>query len=283
MLDHEARFTISAMCGMLKVSRSGYHAWRVRPASKHEQTDAELGDSLRELFEANRGKYGSPRLGQLLRRQGRAHSSKRIARVMAESGLFARKKRRRTGTTKANPTHVKAPNLLNREFTAEQPNRKWVSDIKQIETGEGFLYLAATVDLYSRMAVGWAMDERMEASLTRRAFQMAVNRRGSFAGALHHSDQGSQFSDAGFRQDLIRNGTTQSMSRKGNVWDNAAMESFFATLTKELLQDHRFATREQAKMEVFKWIETDYNRTRLHSTLGYLSPLEFEASTGRSS
>ena len=187
-------------------------------------------------------------------------------------------------TTQANPAHPHAPNLLDRDFSAEQPNRKWVSDITQIPTQEGDLYLAATMDLYSRMIVGWAMDEHMDASLTRRAFQMALDRRcpqslpeGLPEGLLHHSDCGSQYNDGGFRSDLVNASAVQSMSRKGNVWDNAAMESFFASLEKEVLADHNFATRAEAQTEVFKWMEADYNRTRLHSTLGYLSPHDFEA------
>ena len=207
----------------------------------------------------------------------RKHSSKRVARLMTESGLKAGKKRRKRSTTQADEAHVHAANLLNREFSAEAPNRKWVSDIKQIETDEGVLYLAATLDLYSRRAVGWAMDASMSATLTRSALRMAIQWRRPQAGLLHYSDRGSQYSDSGFREDLTKSSSIQSMSRKGNVWDNAVMESFYATLEKELLVDHKFATCEQAKTEVFCWIETIYNRTRMHSTLGYLSPIEFEA------
>jgi transposase InsO family protein len=268
------------MCTMLGVSRSGYYDWRARPESRHAKQDRELMGVITEMFSQERKKYGSPRIHQRLRQLGRRHSSKRVARLMAQNGLFASKKKRRIITTQTNPTHQHAPNLLNREFSAEQPNRKWVSDITQIPTQEGDVYLATTMDLYSRMIVGWAMDEHMDASLTRRAFHMAADRRcpqGLPAGMLHHSDRGSQYSDGGFRADLNNAASVQSMSRKGNVWDNAVMESFFASLEKELLADHNFATRVEAKTEVFQWIEAVYNRRRLHSTLGYLSPHDFEA------
>ena len=280
---HEARFGVSDMCMLLGVSRSGYYDWcarRARPESEHAQQDRELLSVIVEVFDQERRKYGSPRIHQRLRQLGRRHSNKRIARLMAQNGLFVRKKKRRIITTQANPTHQHAANLLNRDFHAEQPNRKWVSDITQISTQEGDVYLATTMDLYSRMIVGWAMDEHMDASLTRRAFRMAVDRRcpqGLPKGMLHHSDRGSQYSDGGFRADLANASSVQSMSRTGNVWDNAVMESFFATLEKELLVDHDFATRVDAKTEVFAWIEADYNRRRLHSTLGYLSPHDFEA------
>jgi putative transposase len=278
--EHEARFGVSEMCSVLGVSRSGYYDWSARPESHHATQDRELLDVITEVFNQERKKYGSPRILQRLRALGRRHSGKRIARLMAQNGLFARKKKRRVITTRANPTHQHAPNLLNREFSVDQPNRKWVSDITQIPTQEGDVYLATTLDLYSRMIVGWAMDEHMDASLTRRAFRMAVDRRCPQdlpAGMLHHSDRGSQYSDGGFRADLANASSVQSMSRKGNVWDNAVMESFFATLEKELLADYNFDNRAQAKTEVFKWIEADYNRRRLHSTLGYLSPHDFEA------
>jgi transposase InsO family protein len=278
--EHERQFGVSEMCAVLGVSRSGYYDWHGRSESHHAKQDRELLGVITEVFNQERKKYGSPRIHQRLRQLGRRHSAKRIARLMAQNGLFARKQKRRVITTQANPTHQHAPNLLNRDFHAEQPNRKWVSDITQIPTQEGDVYLATTMDLYSRMIVGWAMDEHMDASLTRRAFRMAVGRRCPQSlpvGVLHHSDQGSQYSDGGFRADLANASGVQSMSRKGNVWDNAVMESFFATLDKELLADHDFDTRAQAKTEVFEWIEADYNRRRLHSTLGYLSPFDFEA------
>lgn len=275
--EHEGRHQVKRMCRVMRVSSSGYYAWRARPQSMHDRVDDELAELIKDVFEAERKRYGSPRIRARLQRMGHRHSRKRIARLMAKNGLFARKKRRGKSTTKANPNHVHAANLLNREFSADAPNRKWVSDIKQILTDEGIVYLGSTVDLYARRVVGWAMDETMSASLTRSALRMAIKHRRPQAGALHHSDRGSQYSDGGYRADLSASGQVQSMSRKGNVWDNAVMESFFATLEKELLAGRKFATRQQAMTQVFYWIEAVYNRTRMHSTLGYLSPEEFEA------
>ena len=196
---------------------------------------------------------------------------------MASHGLFARKKRRFVHTTRADPTHQPSANLLARDFQADQPNRKWVSDIKHIPTDEGDLYLAATLDLFSRRVVGWAMEDTLEASLTVKALAMALRQRQPAADALLHSDRGSQYTAAEYRQVLEQHDLQQSMSRKGNVWDNAAMEAFFSTLEFECLRGRRFATRAQAKTEVFSYIEAFYNRKRLHSTLGYVSPAEFEA------
>lgn len=265
------------MCRVLDVSRSGYYAWRKRGMSARGKADEALGEMIKAEYGKHHGRYGSPRIRAVLARRGHKHGRKRIARIMAEMGLYSRKKRKKSVTTHADASHRHAPNVLNREFTATNPNQKWVSDIKEIKTDEGSLYLAVTADLFSRMVVGWAMSESMEATLTRQAFDMAVKRRQPDAGLLHHSDRGSQYSDAGFRGDLLNHKVEQSMSRKGNVWDNAAMESIFATLEKESLQARSFATRNQAKTEVFEYLEAYYNRVRLHSTLGYLSPSEFEA------
>lgn len=275
--EHEDAFCVSGMCDVLNVSRSGYYDWCVREPSEHARQDVELLKDIRREFEKGRHQYGSPKVWKALRHLGKRHSRKRVARLMAENGLFARKKKRFVRTTRANPAHQPTPNVLNREFDADQPNRKWVSDITHIPTQEGDLYLASTLDLYSRRVVGWAMDEHMDATLTRRAFDMAVQNRQPQAEALHHSDQGSQYSDGGFRADLDARGFIQSMSRKANVWDNAVKESFFAQLELELLADHVFTTRTQAKQEVFDYIEVFYNRIRIHSTLGYLSPVDFEA------
>lgn len=274
--EHESAFPVSEMCEMLNVSRSGYYDWCMREPSARARQDVELLKDIEREFQKGRRKYGSPKVWKALRHLGKRHSRKRVARLMAENGLFARKTKRFV-TTRANPAHQPAPNVLNREFHADQPNRKWVSDITHIPTQEGDMYLATTMDLYARKIVGWAMDEHMDASLTRRAFDMAVQARQPQADALHHSDQGSQYSDGGFRTDLDAHGFIQSMSRKANVWDNAVKESFFAQLELELLADHAFTTRTQAKQEVFDYIEVFYNRVRLHSTLGYLSPVDFEA------
>lgn len=272
-----SQYPVRTMCQVLEVSTSGYYAWCRRGESVHAQADRELSSEIERIHGASGKRYGSPRVWQALRKAGRKHSRKRVARLMAKRGLFARKKRRFVHTTQADPTHQPAANLLARDFHADEPNRKWVSDIKQIPTDEGDLYLAVHLDLYARRVVGWAMDDNMEATLTLNSLDMAVQQRDPQPDLVTHSDRGRQFSAGVYRALLSQRGCVQSMSRKANVWDNAAMESFFATLEFECLRGQHFKTRAAAKLEVFTYIETFYNRIRLHSTLGYLSPEEFEA------
>jgi transposase InsO family protein len=279
MAQQREVFPLHTMCQVLHVSASGFYAWLRRPESAHAQADRTLMREIERLFVESGKRYGSPRVWHALRQAGRQHSRKRVARLMAQRGLVARKKRRfvRTTTTHADPAHQASPNLLARDFHADAPNCKWVSDIKYIPTDEGDLYLAATLDLFSRRVVGWAMEDSLEAALTIKALDMALLNRQPASHTLLHSDRGSQYTAAAYRQVLHAHELQQSMSRKGNVWDNAAMETFFSTLTFECLQRHHFTTREQAKQEVFRYIETFYNRQRLHSTLGYVSPDAFEA------
>lgn len=277
ILQRSQHYPIRELCRVMDVSPSGYYTWCGRGESEHALDDERLLEDIRRIHDQGRGTYGSPKIWRKLIELGQRHSRKRVARLMAENGLFGRKRRRFVVTTKANPAHQPAPNVLNREFHADAPNQKWLSDITQIPTDEGDVYLAATLDLFSRMAVGWAMDDTMEATLTRTAFDMAVQRRQPDRGLLHHSDRGSQYTDGGYRSDLRKQACVESMSRKGNVWDNAPMESFFAQVEIELLQRRHFKTRTQAMQEVFEYIEVFYNRIRIHSSLGYLSPAEFEA------
>lgn len=279
--DHAEAYPVRVMCKALSVSASGYYNWVEREPSQHAQDDDELLKDIQAIYKEGRRKYGSPKVHKRLRQQGRRHGRKRVARLMSKAGLYGRKQKRYRGTTKANPNHVPSENVLNREFTANAPNRKWLSDITQINTDEGKMYLAVTLDLFGRKAVGWAMDDNMEATLTRRAFEMAVERRTPYPGLLFHSDRGSQYTDGDFRDDLRDQQVTQSMSRKANCWDNAPMESFFAQLEIELLAERRFYTRAQAKQEVFEYIEVYYNRIRIHSANGYLSPIEFETNAKR--
>lgn len=274
--ENEREFGVKDMCKVLDVSRSGYYAWVKRKPCQHGIEDKALEKLIKEIYAQGRRKYGSPRVQLGLRNRGHRHGRKRIARLMTQNGLYGRKRRRFVVTTKADPQHRHAKNVLNREFSAKRPNLKWVSDITQIPTKEGALYLAATIDLYSRKVVGWAMDHHMEASLTRRSLSMAIEARQPHAKLLHHSDRGSQYSDAGFRADLKKRAAVQSMSRRANVWDNAVMESFFATLQKELLVECKLESRSRTTTEVFEWIETFYNRVRIHSTLGGISPKQFE-------
>ena len=275
--EHAEAYPVRVMCKVMSVSASGYYDWVERAPSQHTQDDAELLKQIQTIYQEGRRKYGSPKVHKRLGQQGRRHGHKRVARLMREAGLYGRKQKRYRGTTKANPSHVPSENVLNREFTANAPNRKWLSDITQINTDEGLMYLAVTLDLFGRKAVGWAMDDHMEATLIRRSFGMAVERRKPDPGLLFHSDRGSQYTDGDFRDDLRDQHMVQSMSRKANCWDNAPMESFFAQLEIELLAERRFYTRAQAMQEVFEYIEVYYNRIRIHSANGYLSPAEFEA------
>lgn len=244
------------------------------------QEDAELSTIIQAEFQKHRRTYGSPRMRDRLRALGRRHGRRRIRRLMEENGLIARKKTRFVTTTQADPNHRPAPNVLNREFTAEGPNRKWVSDITHIPTDEGNLYLAATMDLWSRMIVGWAIRESMQESLVQQAFDMAMQQRWPDSGLLHHSDRGSQYTAHGFRQQLHAHEIVESNSRKGNVWDNAAMESFFSSLEMELLRNKRFHSKAEAIQEVFIYIEVFYNRQRIHTALGGRSPAQFESMRG---
>jgi transposase InsO family protein len=276
MAVQENEFGVKAMCRVLGVSRSGYYAWRSRPESQRAKANERLLVQIREEYQLSRKTYGSPRIHAALQRKGITCSRKRVAHLMHLDQISARKARRRIPhTTQRNPDAIPAPNLLNQDFSAPAPNRKWVSDITYIDTAEGWLYLAVVLDLFSRRVVGWAMDEHMEASLVQQAWNMAVTQRHPSADLLHHSDQGSQYTSDLFQHALAVYHCQVSMSRVGNCFDNAAMESFFSTLKAECAQAP-FDTRAQARTTIFVYIEGWYNRQRLHSSLGYLSPAEFE-------
>lgn len=275
--EQQGEYPVRTLCQVLEVSRSGYYAWQRRGDSARARADQELAGEIERIHDDSGKRYGSPRVWQVLRKSGRRHSRKRVARLMVKRGLFARKRRRFVPTTRADPAHLPADNLLARDFHAAAPNRKWVSDIKHIPTQQGDLYLAVVLDLFSRRVVGWAMEESLEATLTLQALHMAIQQRQPAARAVLHSDRGSQYTAAHYRDMLNEHDLLQSMSRRGNVWDNAAMEAFYSTLEFECLRGRHFTTRAQARTEVFAYIETFYNPQRLHSTLGYLSPVEFEA------
>lgn len=274
------QMSIEGLCSYLGVARSSYYKWLKPEPGQRRQEDEQLGEVIETEFWKHRGAYGSPRMCGRLRQLGRHHGRRRVSRLMAERGLIARKKKRFVTTTKANPSKQPAPNVLNREFSADEPNRKWVSDITVIPTAEGDLYLATTMDLWSRMIVGWAIRETMEEDLVQQAFDMALQRRWPDPGLLHHSDQGSQYTANGFRQRLRDCQCIESNSRKGNVWDNAVKESFFSSLEMELLRKKPFNTKAGAMQEVFIYIEIFYNRQRIHSSLGGRSPAEFETAGG---
>ena len=274
------RLPVEDLCNYLGVARSGYYKWLKQAPGRRAQDDEQLGAVIEAEFHKHRKTYGSPRMCDRLRELGRRHGRRRVSRLMAKRTLIACKTKRFVRTTVADPTKQPAPNVLNREFTADKPNRKWVSDITEIPTDEGALYLAVTLDLWSRMIVGWAIRATMEEELVQQAFDMAVQQRWPDAGLLHHSDRGSQYTANGFRGQLRQRQVVESNSRKGNVWDNAAMESFFSSVEMELLRQKHFTTKAQAMQEVFIYIEVFYNRQRIHSACGGRSPAEFEKACG---
>jgi transposase InsO family protein len=269
-------FSIALMCEVLGVSRSGFYAWARRPKAKRDIDDERLSVHVVAAHHASRGTYGSPRVHAELRAQGHQIGRKRVERLMRENRLKARTKRRFRATTDSKHGLPVAPNLLGRDFNTRAPDVVWVTDITYIWTAEGWLYLAAILDLYSRRVVGWAMSEQLTRQLALDALDMALVHRRPSAGLVHHSDRGCQYASHDYQRELGRRGLICSMSRKGDCWDNAVAESFFATLKVELVYRTEFATRTSARTAVFDYIETFYNRRRRHSSLGYVSPIDFE-------
>ena len=264
------------MCEVLKVSRSGYYAWLSRGESEGSKENRRLLTEIRMVHERSRKTYGSPRVTAELHAQGVGSGENRVARLMRLNGIRAKRRRKYRATTNSKHNLPVAPNLLAREFTVDRPNAVWVSDITYIWTSEGWLYLAGVVDLYSRRVVGWSMSNRITGDLTLDALNQALGRRRPKPGLLHHSDQGKQYAAGDYRKLLKVHQVTCSMSRKADPWDNAPMESFFATLKTELIYDERFATREDAKAKIFEYIEVFYTRERRHSSLGFNSPVDFD-------
>jgi putative transposase len=274
--DHRDEFPVRRMCKVLVVSPSGYYAWCGRPPSKREMANRELTEKIKEAFEESDETYGSPRIYQVMRKLGLMCSKNRVARLMHAEGLRAKQSRLFRATTKRNKAHRAAPNRLNRDFIAERPNQKWLADITYIPTLEGWLYLAAILDLFSRRIVGWAMSSRMKSELTLRALHMAVRGCQPDPGLIHHSDQGSQYTDGGYQAALASHGIQASMNGAGTWYDNAPMESFFATLKSEMVHHRLYHSRDEARPDVFYYIEGFYNRRRLHSSLDYMSPEAYE-------
>jgi putative transposase len=264
------------LCKTLEVSQSGYYAWRSRPVSQHCREDARLCADIQQIFLDHRQVYGSPRIHAVLKTRGIHCSRKRVVRLMQQLGLSAQVKKQRKPTTRSNPAARFAPNHLNREFAASSPNQKWVTDTKAVETAEGWLYLAVILDLFSRLVVGWAMATTEDAQLVELALRMALAHRHPAEGLLQHSDRGSEFTSDRYLAVLREAGIEVSMSRTGDCYDNAAMESFFATLTKECTARVRFQTRQEARSAIFEYLECFYNPVRLHSTLQYVSPVAFD-------
>jgi transposase InsO family protein len=276
MQGHEEKFSIERMSKMLGVSRSGYYHFLKRVPSQRQQEEERLIMKMKAIFEASRQTYGSPRIHADLKEQGETCSRQRVAKLMKKAGIVAKMAKKFKVTTKVNPKAKAAPNLLEQNFTAEQPNQRWVADITYVWTLEGWLYVACVLDLFSRKIVGLAMAERMMDDLVIAALEQAFMHRNPLPGLMHHSDKGSQYTSHDFQKKLAEYHITASMSGTGNCYDNAAMESFFHTLKTELVYFERYQTREQAKKSIFEYIEVFYNRQRRHSTLGYKTPLGFE-------
>lgn len=273
---HRPHYRLAVMCRVLEVSQSAYHSWRRRPTSKHDHQDVLLQQHIRNAHRRSKGRYGAPRIHADLQAAGLRVSRKRVARLMQACGLRAKGSRRFVRTTQSDVSLPVCPNLLNREFDVQQPNTVFASDITFIPTRDGWLYLAVTLDLCSRSVVGYAMDTQMPTALPLDALQMAVAARRPPPGLIHHSDRGSQYASRRFQAELRHISARGSMSRKGDCWDNAVLESFFSSLKRELLDGQVFESRTVARREIFEYIEVFYNRQRRHSFLDYLTPLEFE-------
>jgi transposase InsO family protein len=272
----KAFFPVAVLCRLLGVTRQGYYAFARRPPSSRLADDKALQERVRALHAESRGTYGSPRLLAALRAEGVRVSKRRVERALRALGLQPCTKRRFRVTTRANPAHAVAANTLARRFDASRPDERWVTDITYVWTDEGWCYLAVILDLFSRAVVGWALDVSLCTRLPLAALDHAVRRRRPEAGLLHHSDRGCQYTSADYRAELQALGVEVSMSRKGNCWDNAVAESFFATLKNELVHGRTWTSRLDLRAAVFDYIEMFYNRRRLHSTLGYKTPAQVE-------
>lgn len=277
--DHRPEFPVAMTCRCLKIKPGGFYAWLRRPPSARSVENARLKKKIVEIHAESDGVYGSPKVRDELFDLGFAIGKHRVARLMRELGLQGCPKKRYKVTTQSNHRFSVAPNHLNRDFTATQPNQRWVADITYIRTGEGWLYLAVVLDLYSRAIVGWSMSHRLTRDLVLKALLMALWRRNPEADLLHHSDRGSQYASDDFQSLLDDHGIQCSMSGTGNCYDNAAMESWFGLLKRERVYRRRYRTRQDARSDVFDYIERFYNRRRRHGSAGRMSPLDYEAAT----
>jgi putative transposase len=277
------QYPLVVMCGALDLTRSGYYAWRRRGPSQRDRQDTPLRVVIRGVFQKSRRRYGSPRIQRALRTMGLRTSCKRVARLMREEALRARPKRRFVITTLSEHSEAIAPNLLQRHFEVGEPDRTWVADITYVPTAEDWLYLAIVLDVGTRRVVGWNTSASLDSSLTLTALRRALNWRRPEPGLIHHSDRGIQYAAAAYRAELELHGLVPSMSRVGNCWDNAVAESFFATLEWELIERAHWATRSEAAAALASYIEIWYNQLRQHSSLGGLSPAQYEAMISTSS
>jgi len=272
------QYPVCMMCRLLKVSRSGYYAWKSRPESQRAKTDRELTRVIQRFHAESRGTYGSPRIRDDLRDAGYPCGRNKVARLMRQAGLKGCPKRRFRVTTRCNPAHPAAPNLIKQDFSATGPNQRWAADITYIATHQGWLYLAVVMDLYSRRIVGWSMDRWISRHLVIDALRMALDIRRPEVGQtlLHHSDRGAQYTSDDFRALLLKNGIDCSMSARGNCYDNAVVESFFGLLKRERVNGMIYRSRDEARADIFDYIECFYNRKRRHGYLGNVSPADFE-------
>jgi transposase InsO family protein len=274
--DHARRFNVRLMCRALQVSPAGYYDWRDRPESARTRSNRRLLVAIRACHARSQCNYGSPRITRELREAGERCSENRVARLMRAHDVRAKRAKKWRATTQSRHALPVARNTLNRQFEVSAPNQVWASDISYLWTEEGWVYLAVVMDLYSRAVIGWSMRTRLTTELALEALQMALWRRKPGSGLLHHSDRGVQYAAADYQRVLAEHGIECSMSRKGNCWDNACVESFFSTLKLERVYQRRYLTREDARRDVLEWIEFIYNRQRRHSALGYRSPTQFE-------
>jgi len=272
----KALYPTAVLCQVLDVSRSGFYAWRRRRRSSRSKSDAQLAVEIRLAHKRSHGRYGSPRVHRELKARGHRVGKKRVERLMREDALQGRRKRRFRRTTDSNHVMPIAPNVLERNFETSGPNKVWVTDVTYIATAAGWLYLAVLLDLFSRRVVGWAVSEYNDTALALSALQRALSARHPTPGLVHHSDRGSPYASEVYRTALRRHGLVASMSRKGDCWDNAVAESFFATLRAELVDDEHYETRAAATTSLGDYIDGFYNTVRRHSSADYLSPIEFE-------
>jgi transposase InsO family protein len=272
----KASWSIEVLCEVLGVSRSGFYAWRKRPAGARSKSDAKLAIEIRLAHQRSRGRYGSPRVHRELKARGHHVGKKRVERLMREDGLKGRQKRRFRRTTDSDHAMPIAPNVLARDFEASAPNQVWVTDVTYIATDQGWLYLAVLLDLFSRRVVGWAMSDTNDRALALTALSHAIALRRPPPGLVHHSDRGSPYASDEYRTALHEHGFIASMSRRGDCWDNAVAESFFATLRVELVDHERYSTHAAALASIADYIDGFYNPVRRHSTISYVSPIEFE-------
>jgi len=277
ILNHENEFDVIRMCRVLEVKRSSYYAWKKRPLSKRNQENMELLKEIKEIFYDNFETYGSPRIFECLKKSGKSCSKKRVATLMCNNNIVSKiKKRKFRNKAGSVPADEAFPNIVNRNFTPDKPNQVWVTDITYIESEIGWLFLCTFIDLFSRKIVGWSVDDNMKTSMVIEALSMACKNRNPKKGLIIHSDQGSQYGSKEYKGFLKRHEFTQSMSRRGNCWDNACAETFYKTLKIEELYDQKIVDVKHLKWLLFKYIDVFYNKKRIHSTLNYLSPEEFE-------